>query len=233
MIQLMFPFIEPICTEIVESNSNVTSPDSSLQTPYTAFSTCLPCPLGHGDTTRILQNLYKTGEKEKKRHKRGKKKKKRTGNLNHLISLPPGSPQVLNTLTWMRLGRILILSRIRVGVHLLQIAQSMVHLAVLRLVRADIIQQILDRPLSLRHLPVLNGDLGRLLILPMGELPRLKFLDGSRVGDDGFFFEISDEAVAGARGHQVGEEEAVEEDALRAEDEQTHGPFRFGEFHER
>lgn len=108
----------------------------------------------------------------------------------------------------------------------------MIYLAVLGLIRADIIKQIFDCLLSLGHLPILDGDLGRLLVLPVGEPSRLEFLDGSRVGDDSFLLEISDETVAGARGHQVGEEEAIEEDALRAEDEQTHGPFWLGEFHE-
>lgn len=57
-------------------------------------------------------------------------------------------------------------------------------------------------------------------------------MDDACVGEHGFFFEIADEAVAGAWRDEVGEEEAVEVDALRAEDHQAHEQAWFGDFHE-
>jgi len=49
-----------------------------------------------------------------------------------------------------------------------------------------------------------------------------EILDGKGVGENGFFFEVADKAVAGARGEEVAEEETVEE-AVEEEDTKDEG----------
>lgn len=140
---------------------------------------------------------------------------------------------MFNPLARMRYARINIRTNKRIRVPLLiQIGQRMINLPMLRLVRANIQQQISHTPLSLRHIPVLDSDIRRLEFLPFRELAGLEVADGEGVGEDGFFFEDADEAVHGSGGEQVGDEEGVEEDALRAEAHEAHEPAGFGELEE-
>lgn len=128
---------------------------------------------------------------------------------------------------------ILILGRVRVGIRpLIQISQRMVHLAMLGLVCPHIQQQVLHSVMALGHFPVRDRNFGCLHLGPLGEGSAFNLVDGPGVSDDSFFFEVRDEAVADAGGDKVGEEEAVEEDALGSEDHETHEEAGFGEFQE-
>ncbi len=108
----------------------------------------------------------------------------------------------------------------------------MIHLAMLRLICSDIQQQVPHATAPLGHIPVADGDDGGLGGRPEGQFASVEIGDGARVGDDGFFFEVADEAVAGAQGEEVCEEEAIEEDALSAEDHGAHEEARGVRFQE-
>lgn len=133
------------------------------------------------------------------------------------------------------MGRVVVLVlrhvRIRVLIRV-QVAQRVVHLAVLGLVCTHVQDQVGHRVVTLRHVPVLDSDLGCRHRLPLGQLAGFDLLDGPCVSDDGLFLEVADEAVAGAWRDEVREEEAVEEDTLGAEDHETHEPAGFGQLHE-
>ena len=155
--------------------------------------------------------------------------------LQHLLALPPGGFDVLDALPRplhrrlaFRCVLILAHKRIRIPA-LLQIPQRMVHLAMLGLVGAHVEHQIAQRAFPLRHVPVLDGDLGRGGGFEHGEGAGVDGGDAARVGQHGFFLEVADEAVAGARRDEVGGDEGVEEDALRAEEHQAHEDARFGQ----
>ena len=149
------------------------------------------------------------------------------------MPLPARRPHHVRALAGPRPARVLVLRHVRVGVALLvEVAQRVVDLAVLGLVGAHVQQQVAHRALALGHLPVLDGDLGRGHVLPLGQLARLQVVDGPRVRDDRLLLQVPHEAVAGARRDEVRQEEAVEEDALRAQDHQPHEPARLGELHE-
>ena len=85
---------------------------------------------------------------------------------------------------------------------------------------------------SLWHLPVLDSHSRSLEVPPKREVSVVEILYGLGVCDHGFFFEVPDEAVANARGEEVGEEEGAEEDALGSEDHCPHLPAWVGEFEE-
>ena len=82
--------------------------------------------------------------------------------------------------------------------------------------------------MTLGHVPVAHGDLGRLELLPLGQLAGVKVGDDAAVRQDGLFLEVADEAMAGPWRDQIGEEHAVEEDALGAQDHEAHEPAGFG-----
>ena len=133
----------------------------------------------------------------------------------------------------MGLGRILVLSSVRVRVNsLIQIAQGVVHLAMFGLVCPHVHQQILDRALILRHLPVLNSNLRCLLIGPVRKLSVLDVIDGTRISDHCLFFKVADESMADAGRNEVGYKEAVEEDTLGAQNHEAHEETGLGEFKE-
>ena len=101
----------------------------------------------------------------------------------------------------MRPALVLVRAGVRVGVVLLvQIAEGVVDLAVLALIGADVQQQVAHRAVALGHGPVLDRDVGRVHLLPQRQTAGVEVCDLARVGDDGFFFEVADEAVAGAGG---------------------------------
>lgn len=159
--------------------------------------------------------------------------RKNTSRSNDLLPLPPHAPKILDPLARVRLRRILVLAHKRIRIRLLvQIAQRVVDLAVLGLVRSDIQQQIAHAALALGHVPVADGNLGGLEVLPLGQLAGVDVGDGERVGEDGLLLEVADEAVAGARGNEVGEEHAVEKDTLGAEDHKAHKGAWGGHFEE-
>lgn len=107
----------------------------------------------------------------------------------------------------------------------------MIHLAMFRLIRPNIIQQIENRALAV-HLPVVLSNIRRKLSLPIGELAGFNIPNGARIGYDGFFFEITDEAVAGAWREEVSYEEAIVDHSLGTQDEQPHKRPGFAEFEE-
>lgn len=84
--------------------------------------------------------------------------------------------------------------------------------------------------MAYRNSNIRNAELG---ILPLGERTLVNFLETSRISVDGLLLEVSDEAVHNLGGHEVGEEEAVEEEALCANDHGLHEPTRLAHLHER
>lgn len=110
----------------------------------------------------------------------------------------------------------------------------MVHLPMLRLIGPDIEHQIPHRPLSLRHPPIVNSDIGylKLRIRPFRKVTSLDLFDDATVRVDGLFLEITHKAVASSGGEEVRDEHAVKEDALRADNEHLHEPARLGELEE-
>ncbi len=110
--------------------------------------------------------------------------------------------------------------------------ERVIHLTMLGLVGPDVEQQIPHRPMTLGHVPILDGNLGRLKSFPLGQLAGLDVGNGQRVRHDGLLLEITDESMAGAGRDEIGEEHAVEEDALGAEDHQTHEPAGLGHLEE-
>jgi hypothetical protein len=121
---------------------------------------------------------------------------------------------VLNALGRVRPALDLVRAGVRVGVVVLvQVAEGVVDFAVLALVGADVQQQIAHRAVSLGHRPVLDRNVRRRHLLPQWQAAGVKVCDLAGVGDDGFFFEVADEAVAGAWGDEVGDEHEVEEES--------------------
>ena len=110
----------------------------------------------------------------------------------------------------------------------------MIDFPMLRLVRAHVQEQVAHGALALGHLPVVDGDVGHLEVWvgPLGQVAGVDLLDDAAVGVDGLLLEVADEAVAGARGEEVRQEHAVEEDALRADDGHLHEPARLGQLEE-
>ena len=141
---------------------------------------------------------------------------------------------MLDPLPGMHPPLILILAHERVRVlPLHQIAQRVVHLAMLGLIGADIQDQIPNAPLPLRHIPVADGDLGSLGGLKERQVAGVDLGDEARVGDDGLLLEVADEAVARARRDEVGEEERVVPHPLRGEQHRAHEAARLRHGEER
>lgn len=110
----------------------------------------------------------------------------------------------------------------------------MVDFSVLCFVGPNVQQQVLHGPVAFGHLPVVDGQIrnAELGIGPLGQLPSLEVGDGERVRQHGLFFQVAHEAMAGARGDEVGEEHGVEEDALGAQDHDLHEPAGLGHLEE-
>lgn len=142
---------------------------------------------------------------------------------------------MLDALSWMGFRGVLVRAHEGIGILvLLQVRQGVVDLSVLSLVCSDVQQEVLHGPVALWDVPVVDCEVrdGELGVGPLRELPGLEVLDGEGVGEHGLLLEVADEAVAGARGHEVGEEHAVEEDALGAEDHEFHEPAGLGHLEE-
>lgn len=105
-----------------------------------------------------------------------------------------------------------------------QVAERVVDFSVFGLVGSDVIEETSHASVALGHAPILNREIRsfEIGIGPFGQVSIFEILDRERVGEDGFFFEIADEAVAGLGGEEVAEEEGIEEDALGAEDHGAH-----------
>lgn len=117
----------------------------------------------------------------------------------------------------MRLRLILVFRDVRVGVVvLIEVAQGVVDLSVLRLIGPNVEEQVSHRALAFGHVPVLDGDVWGLHFLPHRETASVDVFDFAGVGDHGFFFEVANKAVAGSWRHDVGQEEGVEKDTLGA-----------------
>ena len=108
----------------------------------------------------------------------------------------------------------------------------MVDFPVLRLIRSNVEQEILHRPLPIGHIPVSDSNVWRFERLPFWKSPRLDVSYCTGVGEDSFFFEVTDEAVAGTWGDEVGQEHPVEENALGADDHGAHEETRLCHFEE-
>lgn len=125
--------------------------------------------------------------------------------------------QILDVLARMRLTRVLVLRNERIGIVLLiQVAQRVVDLAMLRFVRSDVQQQVSHGTTPLGHVPILNGNVWRHKLLPLWQAAGIKICNLSSVRENGFLLKKADEAMTGPRGDEVGKEEGVEEDTLGA-----------------
>ena len=60
--------------------------------------------------------------------------------------------------------------------------------------------------MALRHVPVIDGDLGCLQLLPLGQTACVQILNLTCVCDDCFLLEVSDEAMARVGAQDVRED---------------------------
>lgn len=67
-------------------------------------------------------------------------------------------------------------------------------------------QKIAHLAMTLGHAPVVDRNFGRLHVLPLWQKTGVEVLELPGVGQNGFFLEVSDEAVDGAGADEVGEE---------------------------
>jgi hypothetical protein len=124
-----------------------------------------------------------------------------TSPSNAILPLPTIWLVVLNPLSGVRPALDLVRAGVRVGVVLLvQVAEGVIDFAMFALIGADIQQQVAHRALALGHRPVLDRDVRGVHLLPQRQAAGVEVCDLARVGDDCFFFEVADEAVAGAWG---------------------------------
>lgn len=107
----------------------------------------------------------------------------------------------------------------------------MVDLPMLCLIGPDDHQDILHNRIWL-EVEVLDRNVRRTKIWPLWDSPVIKIGNGTSVGDNSFFLNVPDEAVAGAWGDEVGKEESVEKNTLAAEDHHAHEPARLAEMEE-
>lgn len=151
--------------------------------------------------------------------------------LHPLCLLGTRNPRINNLMNPLNL--LPKLSRKRIPIFILvQATQRMIHIAMLRLIRTHVQQKRPHGLFPLWHLPVLDSHGRSLEVFPKREVSVVKVLYGLGVCDDGFFFEVPDEAVADARGDEVSEEECAKEDALGSEDHCSHLPAWVGELEE-
>jgi hypothetical protein len=67
-------------------------------------------------------------------------------------------------------------------------------------------EQIAHCPVTLRHLPIVDGDLRCLHLLPLRQAAGVQVFNLPSVGDDCLFFEVAYEAMNGAGAEEVGKE---------------------------
>jgi hypothetical protein len=128
----------------------------------------------------------------------------------------------------------LVVADKRVGVLvLLEIAQRVVDAAMDRFVSADVVDQILHRPLPLGHMPVSHGHIGDLevRVRPFWQRALFDLLDASGICVDSLLLEVADESVGDPGRDKVADEDGVEENALRAEDHCLHEPSGLAHLH--
>lgn len=82
------------------------------------------------------------------------------------------------------------------------------------------------------HLPVVDGDVGSLQLLPLRQASCIKILQLARVSKDSFLFEVSNKAVNGARTDEIGEEQSITPDSLGAQNHQAHEGTRLAHLEE-
>ena len=115
----------------------------------------------------------------------------------------------------------------------IQVTQSMVDLPVLRFICADVVEEVSHGSVTLGHFPVSNRDFWRFKFVPCRKTAVFDITDGVRVRLDCLFFQVADKSVTDFGRDQVGQEEAVEEDTLCAENQEFHKPARLRHLHER
>ena len=70
---------------------------------------------------------------------------------------------------------------------MVEVAEGMVDLAVLGLVGPDIEHQVANGSMTLGHIPVPDGNLGRFELLPFGQFPTIDIGNDPGVRQDCFF----------------------------------------------
>lgn len=140
---------------------------------------------------------------------------------------------MLEVLCWMRIALVLVFGCEWIWIELLiKVTERVIDLTVLGFVGTDVKQQVTHCSMALRHVPVLDGDVWCLHLLEHWKLAAVNVRDGPRVSEDSFFFQIADEAMAGAWRDEVRDEEGVEPYTLRAEHHETHEPARLSHLEE-
>jgi hypothetical protein len=132
----------------------------------------------------------------------------------------------------MRLLRVPVLAHKGIGVLLLiEVTKCVVDLAMLALVRTNccllvehsryigmmltVEKKIAHGSVTLRHLPVVDGDLWSLHLLPLRQKACVKVFDLASVCDDGFLLKIPYQSMNSARADEISEEHEVAPDTCQ------------------
>ena len=108
-----------------------------------------------------------------------------------------------------------------VALVVLHAGKRVVHVRVARLVGAHGEHEVAHGGVRVEA-PVLDGDVGRRRVGPLGQAAGVDVVQQVRVCPDGLLLEIADHAVAVRRREEVAQEEEVAEDALRREHQAAH-----------
>ena len=111
------------------------------------------------------------------------------------------------------------------------LTESVVDLAVFCLICSDIQQQVPHRLMTFRHIPVADGNIWCLQVVPFWQMSVVHIFNGKGVCICGLLFQVSDESVARRRRHEVGEEKCVGEDTLCTNDHKFHKAAWLGHLH--
>lgn len=112
-----------------------------------------------------------------------------------------------------RASATLILRNEWIGVFLLiQVAEGVVYAAMARLISTDVQDKILHTSFTLRHLPILDSEIGnhKIRIGPFRQVAFLDLLDTHRVRVNSLFFEVANKPVRDLGGNEIRYEEGVE-----------------------
>lgn len=101
-------------------------------------------------------------------------------------------------------------------IFLIKVAECVIDLAMLALVRPDVKQQVSHRPVSLGHFPVADCHVWCHQLFPFRKLSRVEIGKLARICDDCFFFEITDKSMTYPWRDEVSHKHGVEEDSLGA-----------------
>lgn len=102
----------------------------------------------------------------------------------------------------------------------------MVDFPVLALIGADIEEQVSHGAVSLRHLPVIDGNLRSFKLLPLRYEAGVDIVNLASIRYDGLLFQVPDKSVNGARAKKIGKEQSVAPNSLGPKYHQAHEEAR-------